>query len=259
MNIFVASFIYIGGQLLFDYLCPPLYINFASFLKPSLTSDIPKQTKLLYTTIPYFLLMPRRKIDKGKLIVFPPDFRVKYKDVFDVKDFYEFFHEWLLERGWGDSEEDDDHWEPYYFERVQSGNVKEIELHWRVAKDAPNSPFKYYLDLNWHIIGLSSVDVVKDGIKRSVNKGEIEVEVKGFIEELYKDYFDAFSLTKQFKKLFSKRVYDQTIEFRKKEIYQETYALQNAIKQWFKLKRYLPYEETKAFFPSRAWPSHMKE
>jgi len=48
-------------------------------------------------------------------------------------------------------------------------------------------------------------------------------------------------------------------EQRKKELYQEVYQLQNFLKQWFKLKRYLPYEETKNYSPSYAWPSHLRE
>jgi hypothetical protein len=48
-------------------------------------------------------------------------------------------------------------------------------------------------------------------------------------------------------------------EIQKKMLYQEAYELQNFIKQWLKIKRYLPYEEEKSFFPSRAWPSHIKE
>ena len=48
------------------------------------------------------------------------------------------------------------------------------------------------------------------------------------------------------------------LEERKKELYREAYVLQTFIKQWFKLKRYLPYEETKSFFPSAAYPSHIK-
>jgi len=46
---------------------------------------------------------------------------------------------------------------------------------------------------------------------------------------------------------------------KKKALYRETYELHNFLKQWFKLKRYLPYEEHKNFYPSYAWPSHIKK
>src|SRR3989338_1108665 len=50
-------------------------------------------------------LMPKRKIDKNNLVVIP-GFRVKYKDIFDIKGFYESLHEWLMEYNWKDPEDE---------------------------------------------------------------------------------------------------------------------------------------------------------
>ena len=55
------------------------------------------------------------------------------------------------------------------------------------------------------------------------------------------------------------RFLSKELEDHRKELYREAYIMQNFMKQWFKLKRYLPYEESKSFFPSYAWPSHKKE
>ena len=66
-------------------------------------------------------------------------------------------------------------------------------------------------------------------------------------------------LYSEIQNIFQKRIYRKKFEERKKELYKESYALNNFIKQWFKLKRYLPYEESKNFFPSYAWPSHLRE
>ena len=185
--------------------------------------------------------------------------RIKYRDIFDLKGFYIFLHEWLMEHEWIDSEGDEDHWETYHYEKIWTGNVKEIYLHWRVSKKAKQGHFQYYLDFNWHCLGLTKTEVVKEGHKLSIDKGEIEIYIYPYIEERYKSFFDENSLIKPFKKLFTRRIYTQTIDFRKKELYQETYALHNAIKQWFKMKRYLPYEESKSLYTSKAWPSNIKE
>jgi len=213
-------------------------------------------------------LMPKRKIDKNNLVVIP-GFRVKYKDIFDIKGFYESLHEWLMEYNWKDPEDstpllNTDHWETYYAERIDQTGAREIWWQWRCVKDPSNAPMlRYYLDLNVHCIAITSADVVKDGMKLKVNKGEIELVVNTSIEQLYKKKFEKDStwgwLLKQVKDLFAQRVYKKILEERKKELYQETYALHNFVKQWFKLKRYLPYEEVKSFFPSQAWPSHVKE
>ena len=205
--------------------------------------------------------MPKKKVDN---LVAIPTFRVKYKDIFDIKGFYESLHEWLLEYNWKDPEDGEDHWETYYAERIDQTGAREIWWQWRCVKQPSQAPMLlYYLDLNVHCIAIPSADVVKDGMKLKVNKGEIELTVSTNIEKLYEKKFDKDStwgwLLKQMKDLFTQRVYKKILEERTKELYQETYALHNFIKQWFKLKRYLPYEEVKSFFPSQAWPSHVKE
>ncbi len=205
--------------------------------------------------------MPKKKIPQDRLVEPVGTLRVKFKDVFGLKDFYEFLHEWLLEHEWHDDEEGvgSDHWETYHFERIAAGNVKEIYLQWRVAKQAKDGKFKYYLDLNWHCIGFTLAEVVKDGHKLKIDKGDMEIEIFPCLEKVYETYFDERPFLRPFKKLFSTRIYGEVVEYRKKELYQETYALQNAIKQWLKMERYLPYEEPKAFYPSRSYPSHKME
>ncbi|MBI4981150.1 hypothetical protein HZC30_06365 [Candidatus Woesearchaeota archaeon] len=199
---------------------------------------------------------------KGESI-FPPfqPLRVKYKDVFDLKAFYEAVHEWLVQNGWGTIEEGEvDHFETLYGERIGREGMKEIWIQWRVKKDAEGgSNFTYYLNLDYHVLGLTSIEAVKEGMKMKVNKGELDLYINAFIEEKYSKALEQNPILKYFFILFKQRVYRKEYEQRKKELYQETYVLQNFIKQWFKLKRYLPYEESKSFFPSSAWPSHLKE
>ena len=61
--------------------------------------------------------MPKKKT--ASLVSLFPDFspmRIKYKDIFGMKPFYEALHEWLMEYGWKDNEEtyqNGDHWESY--------------------------------------------------------------------------------------------------------------------------------------------------
>jgi hypothetical protein len=200
-------------------------------------------------------------VKEGMISIFPTfqPLRIKYKDIFDMKEFYIAIYEWLEENGWKDQEENLSHWERFYKERVGQGGVKEIWIQWRPYKVAEGAPLTYYLDFNFHCVGLMKTEVIKEGRKMKVNKGEVELVIKAFIEKNYEKGFKSDSILKHILKLFNNRIYHKVIEQRRKELYQETYALQNFIKQWLKLKRYLPYEESKNFFPSYAWPSHLKE
>ncbi len=224
------------------------------------TYDIPKH---LYSIISSFLLMPKKEIPKNRLISIFPQFspiRIKYKDIFDMKGFYESLREWLKEHEWKDPEEKLDHWETYYGERIDRSGAKEIWVQWRPEKPAPKAQYlHYYVDIDFHCLALIATEIVKEGRKMKVNKGEVEITIRAFIEEKYKQEFEKNKFLKQIKELFADKMYTYITEQRKKELYQEMYELQNFIKQWFKLKRYLPYEETKSFFPSSAWPSHLRE
>ncbi len=200
--------------------------------------------------------------------------KVKYRDIFDMKEYYEALKEWMVEHEWKSFDDKTEEWETYYSEKIGSGGAREIWIWWRLAKKAPETEaLRYHLYLTFHTLGLASTEVIKGGQKINTHKGEVELEIEAYIEEKYKKALIEGELdesgkrkkhlfnfvTKQIAFIFQKRIYTQTIEQRKKELYQEVYVLNNFIKQWFKMKRYLPYEETKSFFPSYAWPSHLKE
>ncbi len=212
--------------------------------------------------------MPKKKLKDAESIfpLFQP-VKVKYKDIFDIKWFYESLQGWLLDNGWGDEDDTDldrglisDRWEAYYGEKVSSSGAKEMWWQWRMFKLPPHSQYlKYYMDFNFHIIGLTNTEIIREGRKIPCNKGEIEMSINAWISKEYAAKFEESSLLKPIKALFDKRVYHKILQQRRKELYQEVYALQNFVKQWFKMKRYLPYEEAKNFYPSAAWPSHLKE
>ena len=210
--------------------------------------------------------MPK-KIDYRKLVSLFPEFspmRIKYKDIFGMKPFYEALHEWLQEYGWKDAEEpvaSGDHWESFYGERIGQGGAREIWIQWRVQKPAPGGAgrLRYYLDMDFHCLALVNTEVIVDGKKVKTNKGEVELTMKAYIDEEYKKDFAKSPVLKSITNFFSKRIYHEQLEMRKKELYQEIYILNNFIKQWFKLKRYLPYEEAKTFFITDSYPSHLKK
>src|SRR3989338_8689935 len=132
---------------------------------------------------------------------------------------------------------------------------------WKMWKNASRhtNTFKYYLDIYYRCIAISKIEVVKEGKKMNVNKGEVELKINAYVEEVYKDKMMGNSLLKPFMKLVSKRIYNKIAKQHEKELYQEVQTFLNFIKQYLKLKRYLPYDETKSFFRRASWPSHQQE
>jgi hypothetical protein len=188
--------------------------------------------------------------------------RIKYKDIFDLKAFYQFMREYLKVNGWTDEElgGTSERWESYYGERIDQKGAREIWFLWRLVKEPMGSPMiRYYLDIDFHCLGIVPTEVIQDGKKFKANKGEVEMKMWAYVEEKFKSKFEGHWLLSRISELFTERIYDKEVYQRKKEYYQELYTFASYIKQWFKMKRYVPYEEQKQFYKSWAFPSNKKE
>lgn len=214
--------------------------------------------------------MPAKPIPKSRLIRVVPgeggqgDLRIKFRDVFELKLFYKAMRQWAGEYQWGDYESGrkgklSEFYERLYREIVYQNGSKYIEIRWRLFKKAPGAPYlNYHFDIDYKLVGIKTKEVVKDGKKLKLDSGEIELKFNAFIElEFLKD-FERHSFLNYIKELFMKRIYARTIHQRERELYQEVYGCLRFIKEWLKLRRYLPYEESETFFPSYAIMGHEK-
>jgi hypothetical protein len=145
-------------------------------------------------------------------------------------------------------------------ERIEASGVKEMWWWWRLQKlPVKNSYYKYHLDLDFHIIGLTPAEVMRDGQKLKADKGEIEISANAFLEFDVEGKWSNHPFLKTFNELFPKRIFKKELyEDHKLELYREVYTLHAFMKRWFKLKSFLPYEEITPFFPSAAYPKWKK-
>ncbi len=202
---------------------------------------------------------------RGKDIqkLFPKLLRVKYRDIFNLMEFYKALRYWFAEYGWQgedmNGKPDKDYFETLYLEITKPDGGKEMRIEWRLSRQAPNSAgkIKQYIDVNFQMFGISKTEVIRNGVKYRANKGEIEFKMNAFMEKTYEAAWKKHWLLKHVMTFFDKEVYDWLED--EKQLYQEVYVLQNFVKQWFKMKRYQPYEEAKPFHEGLAWPSHHKE
>lgn len=188
-------------------------------------------------------------------------YHLKYKDVFNLEKFYEDLHDWLNEHEWADLEDGGDHYETLYLEKIDIGGLKEIWIKWRPQKiPEKNSYYRCWLDFDMHCIGFKDVEVVKEGKKLKAHKGEMMLDVTAFMDLDYQGEWSSHPILRFFNKIFPERIFRKELfDDHKNELYREAYELQNFMKHWFKFKTFAPYEEKTSFFPSYAWPSHLKE
>jgi len=195
-------------------------------------------------------------------------FRVKFKDIFHLKQFYIAMREWLKEYGWYGvtykQKPDKDYWETLYLERIFPEGFKEMWIYWRLQKipteRSANSYYKYHLDVDYHILYMFPAEVIRDGKKLKVNKGECEIKVYSYVEFDYKGEWSRHPILRFFNKLFPQRIFRKDLyDDHKMELYREVYTMQAFMKKWFKLKSFLPYEEVPAFHPPKTYPSWKQE
>jgi hypothetical protein len=123
--------------------------------------------------------------------------KVKWNGLFDFKEVYQFAYRWL-------DEEDYFVEERKYSEEV-SGEAKKIEISW-VALKRVSDYFRYEQKLAWRIIGMTTVEVEKNGKKVKMNKGSFEIKITS---TLIKDWASTWE-TSPFMK-FLRGVYDRFI------------------------------------------------
>ena len=124
--------------------------------------------------------------------------KVRHIGIFDFKETYRILYEWLVDQGYDVNEKS-------YKENIGAGGAKELEIEWEAWKKVSDY-FRFLLEIKWHPLGMTTVEVEIDGVKQKMNKGQFELEVKS---TLIKDYESRWEGVPFFK--FLRGVYDKYI------------------------------------------------
>lgn len=154
--------------------------------------------------------------------------RVRYSGLFDFDALYAAIIDWCKNYGYLWEEET-------YKHKVPSPKGAEQEFKW-VAEKEVNDYIKYKIVMEPHIWDLTEVEVEKEGKKRSLSNGRIEILIKG---ELIPDWQKKFSRGR-FSKFLGKAYYGM----RRREIesvygdnlYYRLWNLQALIKKYFDMQ-----------------------
>ncbi len=185
-----------------------------------------------------------------------PEFRIKYKDVFHLKNLYVMIHEYLTEEGYLDKDQSQNNQEGHrytetlYMEKfVQKGinlGGKEMWVWWRTVK-APETKYsgyyRYLLDFDFHVVYMKDEEIVHQGKKMKIQNGEIEFFIRPKIELDYKGEWANHWLLKHFHRLYYERLIKYEFEKREKELWREAYRFQAKIKQFLNLRTFIPVSD----------------
>ncbi|MBR9706119.1 hypothetical protein GOV14_03735 [Candidatus Pacearchaeota archaeon] len=102
--------------------------------------------------------------------------KIKQAGIYDFKEFYSFIYDWLLGDGYKVKEK-------RYSEKV-AGDARDIDINWQ-AKKRISDYFRFYIKLDWKILGQKKIKVKRENKEISLNSGVLEIK---FTAILVKDY-----------------------------------------------------------------------
>lgn len=171
--------------------------------------------------------------------------RVKYKDVFHMKNFYRFIHEWVKEEGYLDEYESDEYIEKLNLDKRSNITGHEIWLWWRTEKKPAQAStyYKYHLWIDYHIVGLEEFEIMYEGKKFKTNRGEVELHLTGFMETDVGGRWKKHWFLRHFERLYYRRIMKKQWDMHRLELIRDTYRLQEAVKGFLELKRFITEKE----------------
>jgi len=133
--------------------------------------------------------------------------KVKHTGIFDFGEFYKFCYAWLIDKDYKLIEKT-------YSEKV-TPNGKLVEIFWD-AKRKISDYFRFVIKAQWRIIGMTEVEVQKEGSKLKLNKGQLEITISALLEKDYESRWENSGFLK-----FLRGIYDRYIIRGRIEKYEE--------------------------------------
>lgn len=130
--------------------------------------------------------------------------KVKYDGIFTLADFYKFCHEWLMEEGGLGIAENS------YTEKL-IGEAKDVIVKWTATREVTDY-FKFELKIEFKVLGMTKVEVMRGNAKTSTNKGSVEIKVKGNLLRDYKGKFEISAYKKFARGIYEKWVISSRID-----------------------------------------------
>lgn len=175
-----------------------------------------------------------------------PFMEITYKDVFSMKFLYTVIREWLMMNEYVDEYTGDpnvmlNYIEHLYFERRMAGGIRELRMWWRARKAPVGSLYyRYRLRIDYRIINMVDVEVVRNGRKMKVQDGEVTIEIHPQLQLDYNDSWRNHPFLKYFHNILMRRILYKRIDEHKRELYKEAYRLHGFLKKYLELKSFNP-------------------
>jgi len=148
--------------------------------------------------------------------------KVRHVGTFDFKDTYRVTYEWLMQEGYEVNETS-------YREVIGANGMKEVEVIWKAYKSVSDY-FKFYIDIKFHPLAMTGVEVEIDGIKQKMNKGDLTIELKGVLIKDAANKWTNNNFSKSLRTMYDKYLIPERIEQHEAKLISEYNALDEFLK-----------------------------
>lgn len=153
--------------------------------------------------------------------------KLEHSGFWDFKGLYSFAHAWL-------KEEDYDVEEEKYSEKVGSNSARDINFEWKATKQSSDY-FKRELKLRFEIKELTEVEVEVDGKKKKMNKGKINVEIKGTLITDPESKWEVTQFYRFLRDVYNKYVVPNRVDSVQGQISDDVVGLKEELKAYLEL------------------------
>jgi len=155
--------------------------------------------------------------EKDKIV----EMKVKHSGIFDFREVYSFIYTLLSDMEYSVEEKN-------YGEKTK-GDQKELEVNW-LAKRKISDYFRFIIKIDLRVFRMTSADVVKDGVKTSVNKGDFEVKFTAYLEKDYENRWENTAFVKFLRGLYERYIIQGAINTYSGQLEEEANSLANQTK-----------------------------
>jgi len=155
--------------------------------------------------------------------------KITYENVFDLKELYKHLYEWLTWRKYDVSEK------KYKLKVKPTGN--DMEIKWEATKFIDEYSM-FLIEMKALLVGVTDVEVQKDGAKIKMQKGEITIDVSA---HLITDRQDVWASRPHFiflQRFYEKYLYKGAIDRMKGELWKVGWDFYNEAKAFLNLYRF---------------------
>lgn len=152
---------------------------------------------------------------------------LEHKGVFNFSDYYEFAYKWLKDEGYDVIEEK-------YEEKV-SGNSRDIAIEWKAGQKMTDY-FKFDIGVRFLILGATDVEVEIEGSRKKMNKGKIEMGIKGTIVKDPESKWDEAPVSRFLRDTYNKYIIPKQIEKQEDKLKDDIQDFQEALKAFLELQ-----------------------